>query len=473
MANDYLDRELLPGAENCIKYAEVQDGDVVLIIFDNLRIADALILALKESGKKVKIHPFYLGIALRPITMDETLKKAMLEADVVFSVFSARDDENRFRYQIGEFTKEGKRRKIFHMPGVNEDIFRGQGALGLSKEEMDEMFSLTKEIAVVLSMAEKVHIQSGTFRETDLVLGIGDMNSDENVAIVSTGHVPKGAWGNLPSGEAFIVPTSFPPTGRIVIEKAISDVRPTTGFDPITLEVTNGEVHIEKNGEPFKRKLVEFERSARDQGLEPTNVRRICEFGIGTNPKAQASNFLEIEKILGTIHIAIGRNDFFGGKIKAPNHTDMVIGRPTITIDDKFMIMDNGSMRRDVIKNYPKVNHNNFGRVGDISSKDIVKRFQERVKMEDNTLRRLWKDHRGTTFYTFIGDPNTAELTYELWKCFEENKTEEQVDKLIKAFQKRRRSNGEENLVFQILKTLERFRVIKIRRPNVLGDLYA
>ena len=64
--------------------------------------------------------------------------------------------------------------------------------------------------------------------------------------------------------------------------------------------------------------------------------RNIAELGIGTNEKARRpDNILESEKILGTIHIALGDNSSFGGTVKTPFHQDFVFFRPTVKLIDK------------------------------------------------------------------------------------------------------------------------------------------
>ena len=58
-----------------------------------------------------------------------------------------------------------------------------------------------------------------------------------------------------------------------------------------------------------------------------------AELGIGTNEKAsRPDNILESEKILGTIHIALGDNSTFGGKVRTPFHQDFVFFKPTVTL---------------------------------------------------------------------------------------------------------------------------------------------
>ena len=47
---------------------------------------------------------------------------------------------------------------------------------------------------------------------------------------------------------------------------------------------------------------------------------------------------LEAEKILGTIHIAIGDNSHFGGRVEADLHEDFIIPEPTVYADGKVFI---------------------------------------------------------------------------------------------------------------------------------------
>ena len=66
--------------------------------------------------------------------------------------------------------------------------------------------------------------------------------------------------------------------------------------------------------------------------------RTIAELGIGTNPKARLQgNLVTDEKVAGTIHVAIGRNDFLGGETVAPVHIDCVVGEPTLRVDGELV----------------------------------------------------------------------------------------------------------------------------------------
>jgi leucyl aminopeptidase (aminopeptidase T) len=77
--------------------------------------------------------------------------------------------------------------------------------------------------------------------------------------------------------------------------------------------------------------------SAGQPGSEWANV--IGEFGIGTNNQASLrGNIAADEKALGTIHIAIGRNDIFGGQNMAAMHLDAVVNCPTVRVDGRLIL---------------------------------------------------------------------------------------------------------------------------------------
>ena len=69
----------------------------------------------------------------------------------------------------------------------------------------------------------------------------------------------------------------------------------------------------------------------------PGSVRRICELGIGLNPKAKIIGATIVDdKVLGTAHIGIGSNYWFGGNIYAIIHLDQVFKDPKVYFDGKL-----------------------------------------------------------------------------------------------------------------------------------------
>jgi len=147
-----------------------------------------------------------------------------------------------------------------------------------------------------------------------------------------------GSFGNLPAGEVYLAPMEGSSSGTMVLEFA-----PTRKLAaPLSLVVERGNVTEIIGNEPYRLKLEQkFAES-------PAN-RNIAELGIGTNDRAtRPDNILEAEKILGTIHIALGDNAGFGGRVSTPFHEDYVFYRPTL-----IAIMADGSERTILLDGKP------------------------------------------------------------------------------------------------------------------------
>ncbi|MEI6703655.1 MAG: peptidase [Deltaproteobacteria bacterium] len=147
-----------------------------------------------------------------------------------------------------------------------------------------------------------------------------------------------GSFGNLPAGEAYLAPLEGKSHGVMVLEWG-----PTRKLDePLRLTVESGVVVKIEGNDPLRQRL-------EGKFAENPNCRNIAELGIGTNDKAsRPDNVLEAEKILGTIHIALGDNSGFGGTVSAPFHEDYVFYQPTLTAimadGSEFVIIDAGRL---------------------------------------------------------------------------------------------------------------------------------
>ena len=148
-----------------------------------------------------------------------------------------------------------------------------------------------------------------------------------------------GAFGNLPAGEAYLAPLEGESHGTMVIEWG-----PTAKLEsPITLVIADGKVARIEGDDPLRQRL-------EAKFAENPNCRNLAELGIGTNDKAsRPDNVLEAEKILGTIHLALGDNTGFGGKVAASFHEDYVFYQPTVTLvmadGSQEVIIDNGQLQ--------------------------------------------------------------------------------------------------------------------------------
>jgi aminopeptidase len=159
-------------------------------------------------------------------------------------------------------------------------------------------------------------------------------------ALADTGILVKpGSFGNLPAGEVFLAPVEGSSHGRLVLEWA-----PTRELSsPVTLVVRQGMVQEIIGDESFAEEL---KKRLREKGEN----RNIAEFGIGTNERAKRpDNILESEKILGTVHVALGDNSTFGGEVRTPFHQDFVFFKPTVFLlhkdRSKSLLMKKGKLQ--------------------------------------------------------------------------------------------------------------------------------
>lgn len=196
-----------------------------------------------------------------------------------------------------------------------------------------KLAKISARIAGSINRAEKVEIT--TPNGTKLSFSIKGRK-----ALTDTGILTKpGAFGNLPAGEVFLAPVEGSSNGRLILEWA-----PTRELSsPVTLVVKQGIVREIIGDEDFAGEL-------RRRLSDREENRNIAEFGMGTNNKAKRpDNILESEKILGTIHIALGDNSSFGGKVKTPFHQDFVFFKPTVSLvskdGSKSSLMKNGKLQ--------------------------------------------------------------------------------------------------------------------------------
>lgn len=187
-------------------------------------------------------------------------------------------------------------------------------------------------IKTILDSGKEIRIK--TPAGTDLTVGI-----EGKKAVINNGcyQKPK-TGGNIPAGEVYIAPKMKNVNGTIVIDGS-SAYRDGTQLitEPIKLIVENGEIkNIE--GKEEADKLSETLEWAHKKAKYPWGIRRIGEIGIGINPNASIAGATIIdEKSLGTCHVGIGSNYWFGGTIYAIIHLDQILKNPKIYVDNELI----------------------------------------------------------------------------------------------------------------------------------------
>jgi len=228
-------------------------------------------------------------------------------ADAVIAVSYYSTSHTRFRDLLNRVCGT----RYASMPLFDENMLRGA-----MKVDWKKMSKRIKQIVRSVDKCEIMEIASpnGT--------SMGFSRRGRPV-MIDDGLITKpGSFSNLPAGEVFLAPLEGTASGSLVLEWS-----PTRKLkQPITLTVTKGLV---RNVEG-KEKYVQF---LNQKLSEKEENRNIAELGIGTNDRAsRPDNILESEKIFGTIHVALGDNSSFGGRVSTQFHQDFVFFQPTVTL---------------------------------------------------------------------------------------------------------------------------------------------
>ena len=195
--------------------------------------------------------------------------------------------------------------------------------------DYEHIAALSRRLADKLDAADDVHIT--TRLGTDLRFSIAGRKAESDGGL----YHETGAFGNLPAGEASAGPVEGTASGRLVIDGSMATIGLLS--EPLIYDIEGGIVQNISGGP---------EAAVLANTLEPYGqaARSLAELGIGTNSGAlMTGNILEDEKILGTIHIAVGNNMSYGGSVDVPIHLDGVIQSPTVLLDGKA-IMEEGSL---------------------------------------------------------------------------------------------------------------------------------
>jgi len=214
--------------------------------------------------------------------------------------------------------------RIATLPGITAETFSRT-----MKTDWERLGVRTRKVASQLSHAQKIEIK--TELGTDLVFNTGGRHAKADDGRLNF----KGAFGNIPAGEAFLAPQEGSAEGVLVIDGSF----PLAGLlsEPLICRVKKGRA-AEVVGHPCHKELLKLFIKYYDL------ARTIAEFGVGTLDTAVVcGHVLEDEKARGTIHIAFGDNASMGGTVKAPVHLDGVVRQPSVWLDGKLW-MERGEM---------------------------------------------------------------------------------------------------------------------------------
>jgi hypothetical protein len=187
------------------------------------------------------------------------------------------------------------------MHGCNETILR----TGLARD-YEEVSAKAERFRQALTRCESVVIEFETLnKKTRLTLDLGGQEAQKSHGLC---HTP-GEIANLPAGEIYWVPTGahgqFPM--KIKEDGTLALMEVAEG------RICDGTL-LRGNGETLAKALATFKADP------ATGV--LGELGLGTQVLPVAGADIQDEKILGTMHVATGRDDHLGGDLDPSKFKD-------------------------------------------------------------------------------------------------------------------------------------------------------
>ncbi len=244
----------------------------------------------------------------------------------------------------------------------------------------------------------------------------------ESPPAISDGVVGEGRWANLPPGETFILPTDG--DGAIAINGSLPGMV-LAGADSTVLHFEHGRLveWTPLDGAATRHLFTTQLDAARLDG-DP-NWSHLAEIGFGVNPLI--GNLIGVEaydeKKAGTIHIALGSNSELGGRITASIHCDLVVERPTVTVDGR-LLLENGEKRLQVADWLLDVYQQGMDAdklMAWWETVTAVHRTMARAEIIDGELHRTWAIRSGRHGRLPVGTPRSAKLAARLYELLPEN----------------------------------------------------
>lgn len=297
----------------------IHAGEDVLVIADveTQLIAERLRDAARATGAEVVLASMDPR-ACHGSEPPRTIASAILECDAYLAPTTCSLSHTRARARASTLGVRGAT-----LPGVTAEVLAR-----LMTSDLGLLARRSRAVADALSAGHTAELSCpcGSRMSFDL--------SDRR-AVADDGDLSvRGAFGNLPCGEAFIAPKS----GEGVIVAAsiaslgLSDPR-------ATLRVRDGRLVAADGG--LGPALLDALRSHGDAG------RNLAELGVGTNDHATLTgNVLEDEKLLGSVHVAFGSSVAIGGTVAVAIHLDVIVTDATLSIDGR-QILDAGRLMLD------------------------------------------------------------------------------------------------------------------------------
>jgi len=313
--------EAAKNALECV--LEAKKGESIAIFCDDVKM---------DVGTAFASGALKLGLRTRLVTLETNVNvfrkdvpPQLMEIltkqppDIYINLLRGPQEETPFRIKLIQMQTKDHNARLGHCPGVTLDMLN-RGALALTTKEHRQMQNFAKDLIQKLDQAVRVKITSPA--GTDVSISVEGRPFFTDTII--DWKLMK--WMNLPTGEVIVAPVEKSLEGKLVCDMAIGGIGPLN--TSVEIVAKDGKVQNVSSADAHVLKKVEDSLGTDER----SNI--VGEFAFGINQKARfVEEFLEAEKMLGTIHVAFGNNsDMPGGQNESKNHMDFLISKPTVKI---------------------------------------------------------------------------------------------------------------------------------------------
>jgi len=368
-----IDEKLFPRlAEDVMRAIDVKNGDAVFIAGGSHAqefLEEIGIQVAKRGGQ-----PFISAVSndyqkrLLETTTVQQLKLApkimlgvaqAMDAYVIIEAYSDPSIKALFRDKM-QARSEGNfpiQQIIYGKPGKRW-VYMGWATEGMAKMyrvslkeleklviggcniDYDKLKADCEHVMKVLANAKYVHVTDPN--GTDFRLDIEGRRLNPDDGLLTNEKIAVGdLGGNLPAGEVFVAPVETYGDGTLFCPLTIDDLTRGTIIEGVTIKFKNGtllpdECTAKVNQDVLRdtlHKMVENDM----QKYNAPNALKVAELGIGLNPVIDHAigYILTDEKIGGSIHVAFGRSDMYGGNVSSNMHWDFVTA-PDVTLEVEY-----------------------------------------------------------------------------------------------------------------------------------------
>jgi hypothetical protein len=390
----------------------LEPGQDLVILLDETTTETAISLA--EAADSLGVHPTLVMVPVSlqrriPGQSDLSLPVQGLaqQARGILTCVNGRADCLAFRDRVLE-TQWSARTRVAHMPGATLQV------LDLADVDLDRLIADCHSVELAMARGQQIEVITYAADGKAHYLR-ADIGGWERLPVASDGVITDGAWGNVPSGETYIAPVEGTAEGTVAITGSVPG-RVLPAGDCLVLRFRDGRmVRMEPETGATARWLD-------DQQIHPAKARgdlnwsNLAEIGVGLNSKVSelTGNMLFDEKAAGTVHVALGSNNYMGGWVMSAIHCDLVARGGSLLVDGRTVV-DRGRLlarESDFRESHADVRLDGSPLV---TTTVVARSGVQAASTSDHRLQRVLRPEPGRVSTCFIGDDGTAFLADSLY----------------------------------------------------------